>query len=229
MATPDFTAGSVMLGSAALLNDTQLQVYTYAVQIPFLKLALQELREYLEVSNIPVTNFTNTVLTIAANTTVISFITTPALPIDLANPRQVWESRAGQNQYVPMQRREFIPIRLTGITQSQFGIWAWVNNSIHVPACNQSNDLKIDYVREITAIVDENSQLTIVNGLTFLQYRTAALCAEYIGENKTRADDLNLNAQGALDRSVSIESKAKQSILTRRKPFRHGFKSRGYF
>lgn len=229
MATPNFTAGDVMDSAAALLNDSQQQIYTYAVQIPFLKVALRELREYLELSNIPVTNEVDTVLAIPAGTTVISFITTPALPTDLISIRQLFERVQDTNPFFPMTKVEYLPAWIEGQEQYSFNVWAWINNEIRLPSCVQINDLKLNYIREITNIVDENSQLELINGQTFLEFRCAALCAEYIGENKTRADDLNINAQSALDRSIGIENKAKQSIFTRRRPFRSSYKARGRF
>jgi hypothetical protein len=229
MATPDFTAGEVMNSSAALLNDAAKTVYTYAVQIPYLKMAMKELREFLSLSNIPVTNRVDTVLTIPANTTVISYITTPALPSDLVEIRQLWERTAGVDPYTPMVRKEFLPHWIDGQTNYSFLIWAWINNAIHVPECSQANDLKLDYIAQLSQIVDENSQIQIINGQSFLEYRTAALVAEYVGENKTRADDLNLNAQSSIDRTIGIENKAKQPIMTRHRPFRSSWKNRGLY
>ena len=227
MPTPDFTAGNVMDAAASLLNDTARTVFTYTVQIPYLKMSLQELREYLELSNSPVTNYADTVLAIPAGTTVISFLTTPALPTDLVDIRQAWERVTGTDPYTSMRRVDFIPNFISGETVPNFSIFAWLNNSMHVPASSQIIDLKLNYIQEIDNVVDENSQLTLINGKTFLQYRLGALLAEYVGENKARADALNMNAQSALDRTIGIETKGRQPISTRRKPFRSAWKRRG--
>ena len=88
MAAPNFTAGDVMSAVRGLLNDTAGQYYTNTVQIPYLQIAVSELREYLELSNSPVTNYTDTVLVIPANTTVINYVTIPSLPQDLVQIRQ---------------------------------------------------------------------------------------------------------------------------------------------
>lgn len=217
-----------MDGAAALLNDAALSVYTYTAQLPYLKIALRELREIMELSNVPVTNKTAEILAIPAGTTEISFVTTPSLPTDLIEIQQIWERATGVNPYVPMVKKEFIPAYLTDdyVQSPNFLIWAWNGNKIQLPPANQINDLKLNYIYEITQIVDQNSTIAIPNGQSFLTFRTAALCAQFIMENKERADDLNADAGIAVDRMEGIESKAKQATFTRKRPFRASYKKR---
>ncbi len=217
-----------MDGAAALLNDAARSVYSYTVQIPYLKIALRELREMMELSNVPVTNKTAEILAIPAGTTEISFVTTPALPSDLIEIQQVWERATGVNPYTPMVKKEFLPAYLTDdyVQSNSFLIWAWNGNKIQLPPANQINDLKLNYIYEITNIVDENSTIAVPNGESFLTFRTAALCAQFVMENKERADDLNADAGIAVDRLEGIESKAKQATFTRKRPFRAAFKKR---
>ena len=49
--------------------------------------------------------------------------------------------------------------------------------------------------------------------------------AKYIGENPARSDELNALAMVGKDRVIGISTKGRQSITTRRRPFRQGFKS----
>jgi hypothetical protein len=227
MPTPDVTAGEIMLTSAALLNDSAQQVYTNAVQIPYLKIALRELREYFELDNIPVTTKSSSIITLAAGITELGFATTPALPTDLIEIIQLWESTTGTNNFTPMERKNLIPHYLNGVEYFSFNIWAWEGNIIHLLPCVQSNDLKIDYIKQLPNIVDQNSTIGIINGQSFLEYRTAALLAQFIGQNETRANELNANAGNAIERILGIENKAKQAIMTRRLPFRANWKRRG--
>lgn len=229
MAAPNFTAGDVMSAARGLLNDTAGQYYTNTVQIPYLQMAVSELREYLELSNSPVTNYTDTVLTIPAGTTVINYITTPSLPQDLVQIRQAWYRPTGDGPFVPLNERDFLPHWQDGQDLYSFLYWAWYDNAMHLPASSQINDLKLDYMKEIANVVDENSQLNLINGQSFLNYRTAALCARYVKRDKEAADDLDINAQTSLDRTVAIESKGRQTIQTRRRPFRQAYKNRGRF
>lgn len=227
MATLDYTAGDVMDTAAALNNDSDKQVYTYAVQLPYVKRAFRELREELELNNVPVTSRIAVLSGIVAGVTEIDFNTIPGLPEDLVEIRQLWERPTGIDPWLQMSRRETLPYYLDGIQSANFLMFSWQDNKIKLLATTQTNDLKIDYVSQLNDIVDENTIIGIVNGRSFLESRCAALCAQYIGEDKPRADDLNADGVMALDRLTMIESKAKQAIFTRRRPFRQAWKSRG--
>lgn len=228
MPTPDVTAGTIMDSAAALLNDTEKQVYTYAAQIPYLKIALKELREWMELNNAPVTNKTSIILSVPAGTSIIGFTTTPALPSDLVEIQQLWERQSGTEGFVPMVRKEFLPHHLTGQEVNRFMIWSWNQNRIELISSNSKNDLKIDYIKTLfTTVADQNSIIGVINCDSFLHFRTGGLCAEFIGENKARADSLNSQAYAALERVFGIDNKGKQQIATRHRPFRAGFKSRG--
>lgn len=218
-----------MDGSRALLNDQDAQIYTNTNLLPYLKTAFRELRELLSESNIPVTNQTDTVLSIPASTTTISFTSTPALPEDLVEIQRIWFRQADTNPWYPLTRREFIPPQLEGIEYSEFMYWAWVDNEVRLLPSNQILDLKLEYIQQLTEPADANSLLGIINGQTFLEYRVAALAARYMMENPELAQDLDANTEAARSRLINIENKAKQSIYTRRRPFRAGWKSRTSF
>jgi hypothetical protein len=221
------TAGDIMDSAAALLNDTQKQTYTYAAQLPYLKIALKDLRKKMELSNMPVTNEVSSVITLLAGVSTVSAITNPALPTGLVEIQQLWERPAGVDPYIPMERKDFLPHYLEGVDTSRFMIWAWINNSIRLLPANQSNDLKIDYIQELfNSVVDQNSSIDVINGDSYLFNRTAALCARFIGENKTRADELDAFAIGSFNDMEGIENKARQAISTRRRPFRSSYKNR---
>ncbi len=227
MPPPDFTAGDVMDTAAALLNDVSKQTFSYTVQLPYVKLAFREMRELLELENVPVTSRVGTILTIPASTTEISYVTSPALPEDLVEIRMMYERIAGVDPWTPMQRMEALPYQLDGQEALNFLIWAWIDNKIKLLPCSQDNDLKLDYIAQLTDIVDENSTIGVINGRSFLEYRTGALLAQFVNENKERADDLNEDAVNAFDRTAGIEAKSKQAIFTRRRPFRAAWKNRG--
>jgi len=52
------------------------------------------------------------------------------------------------------------------------------------------------------------------------------LMASNIAENPTRAQELNGDAIRSIDRALGITIKGRQSQVTRRRPFRAGYKSR---
>jgi hypothetical protein len=231
MSAVTLLASTVMGASASLMNDTARSVYTYTAQLPYLRMALQELQEYYELNSIPVTEDVSALINIPTGTTKIVYdgVGVPSLPSDMVEPLQLWERTEGIDPYVPMSRRQFLPHNMEGIETSRIGIWVWQDNEIRFLSSNQDNDIKIDYNRELfpdVPTIDENTQLNIVNAATFLQYRTAALCAEFIERNKPSADGLNIYAGLAMDRATGIDIKGKQNIMTRRRPFRSGYKRR---
>ncbi len=232
MAASDLSAGQVMNGAASLLNDTNRTVYTYAAMIPYLRIALQELREDFELNSIPVTENRSAVIQINSGVTEIIYNaagtpTNPKLPDDMAEPKQLWERTRGIDPFTPMSRVDFLSPFDNGQQISQFLVYSWQDQKIKVIASNGNNDIKIDYVKELfQSIVDENSPINVVNSITALQFRTAGLCAEFIERNQTSADSLNAAAMLALNRAEGIGIKGKQSIVTRRRPFRSGYKQR---
>jgi hypothetical protein len=234
MAASDLTAGQVMQKSASLLNDTALTNYTFVAQLPYLQIALQELQEAFELNGIPVTQLTSAVIQINAGVTQIIYNaagtpTAPALPNDFVEPQQLWERTRDINPFVPMTRRDYLPHQLEGVQYNNFLYFTWNDQKITVLPSVQNNDIKIDYIKQLfEELVDSNSLINIVNARTFLEYRTAALCAEFIERNLTSANALNAYAVLGMDRVTGISSKSKQTIMTRRRPFRSSYKRRGW-
>lgn len=229
MSSISATANDVFTNAAALLNDQAQSNFTDAVQMPYLNMALLELQETFEQNNIPVTNDTSAVIQVDEGITEIGFNTSPALPSDLIDIQYIWQRVRDTNPWVPLTPRlDFLPEYNDDVEVPYFFYWAWQDQMIKLQAANNDMDLKLDYIKSIFATVTSSTDiLGVVNCLSFLQYRTAALCAQFIGENKTRADDLNAFAVLALDRSLGIGTKGTQAILTRRRPFRQSYKTRG--
>lgn len=231
MASVDLVASTVMAAAASLLNDTAQTVYTNTVQIPYLRIAMNELQEEYQLRAIPAVEEASAVIQVDAGQTTIQFnaVGSPALPNDLIEPQELWERPRNTDPYVPMRKVDYLPHYLEGDTIGQFIYYVWQDQMIILPEANQNNDIKIDYIKELfPQLVDENSQINVINARTFLEYRTAALCAEFIERNITSANGLNAYAILARDRALGIGIKGKQSIQTRRRPFRQSYKRRGW-
>lgn len=232
MASADLVASTVLDKAAVLMNDPIKQTYTYAATLPYLVIALQELREHFEQNNIPVTQETSAVITMLAGQTTIIFdgVGVPTLPNDLVEPSQLWERPSGTNDpFVPLTKRDYLPHYLEPVIQSNFVYYTWNGQQIQFLPANMNIDIKIDYIGELfESFVDQNSTINVINAATFLEYRTAALCAEFIERNMTSAQGLNSYAMLGIDRATSIGVKGKQNIMTRRRPFRAGYKKRGW-
>jgi len=215
------------------MNDTAKTIYTDVAQLPYLNMALDELQEYFELNNIPSTNEVSDILTVGIGVTVIGFSNTnPQLPQNLIEIQRLWESPTGTNNFIPLTKKEFLPHYLENNPISQFLLWAWIDQEIHLIAANAIIDLKIDYIKSIfmtpLVIGQVNANIPITNCKSFLGFRTAALCSQFIGENKSRADELNGFASAALDRVLGVGTKARQSTRTKRLPFRMGWKQRSF-
>src|ERR1035437_4628629 len=214
------------------MNDSDGAVYTNAACLPFLNLSLDELQEIYELNGIPITNETSAAIRIPKGVNRLGFDTTPALPSDLIEIQQLWESPFGLDHWTPMVKKEIIPHYLEDDTAiSMFLIWALEKGRVNLIAANTNIDLKIDYTASLfntpIALRDINVNLPFTNVKTYLEYKTAALCAMFIAENESRAMALDSLTGTALSRALGVPIKGMQSITTRRKPFRSSFKHRG--
>lgn len=236
MGATSLTAGNVMDKAASLMNDTARTVYTYTAQIPYLNMALSELEEYFQLSNIPVTNKTSASITVTAGTKLIRPVdgvgngAAPNYPTDLVEIQGIYERLAGTTDpYIPLTKREFLPHTIDDLPTEALQYWTWENQQIVFVGATTDRDVKLDYIAtlfpEVTAASDS---IGVINAKSFLQYRTAGLCTRFIGENPTRAEELDTFAALALDRVTGIGAKARQSITTRRKPFMAAYKRRSF-
>jgi hypothetical protein len=219
-------AYEVMNDAAVFYNDANRTVLTYSVQLPYLNMALSELKEYFGLYDIPVTNKSVEDIEVAAGVTEIIFNavgSNPSLPADLIEPLKLWERNSGSTEsFIPMQKNRFLP----SIQQTASLInWAWLGQAIKLIGATNDVEVRIDYTKDLFAqITDPNAPIEVLNVRTFLSYRIAGLCSEFIGENQDRAGSLNTFAAMGLDRVLGIGVKGGQAIATRRRPFRSGFK-----
>lgn len=232
--TADLTAAQVMDASASMLNDTAKTSYTYVAQIPYLNIALRELQEFFELNSVPVTENKSAVILVDAGVEAVGFsptppiVNTPYLPDDLIELRVVWQRNRGIDPYISMTKLNFLDEALRGTEISQFYGYVWQSQEIRFLPSNADNDLKLDYIcRLFNTVTTSTDILNVVNSQSFLSFRTAALCCEFIGENKSRADSLNADASIALDRTIGISTKARQAISIRHRPFRSSYRRRG--
>ena len=228
MSIAQLVAGTVMNKAAALVNDVSRTQYTYAVQVPYLQMAMQELQEYFELHSVPVTEKRSAIIPVDAGIVEVGYDAGPTLaelPDDMVEPEAVWESPRGLDSWIPMTRRASIPV--TASPTGQLGIYVWQEQILKFLPSNQNNDVKIDYIRQLfTEITDNTSTINIVNARSFLEFRTAGLLAEFVMHDDPTAQKLNGYASLAMDRATGITVKGKQSIMTRRRPFRSGYKRR---
>jgi len=233
MATPDLTSGQVMDSAAALMNDAAKSIYSYTIQLPYLNIALQELQETFELYEMPVTDtVTDAVMTLPANNDRIGFgIVAPFLPIDMIEPQYLWERITGIDPYTPMARLKYLPRYMEGVENTQLIWYVWESQQLRFMPASASIDIKMDYIRNLFVPFTQTNgtdQVNIINAASFLEYKTASLLSNFVGENPTRAKELAGESELAMDRSLGISIKGRQSTTTRRRPFRSSYKRRQY-
>ena len=233
MSTTSLTAGEVMDRSAAFLNDPAKTDYTYAAQLPYLNTAIDELVEALEESNVSPTNQTSALITIPAGgikVTPIEHPDVPHYPINLIEVQEIGERAAGtEDPFLPLSRREFM--KAFPVSHSLL-FWCWEDQMIkfNPNGANSPREIELKYVAQaIQQAVSQSSVIGTINSRSYLSYKTAALCAQFIGENESRAQLLDGKAEQALERMTGISNKGRQQFMTRHRPFRAGFKARGGF
>jgi len=222
-------AGSVMDRSASLLNDTAKSSFTYAAQVPYLNMAIDDLLEEMESNNVPSTNEVSSIFVITTAMTDIGGPTGPALPPDLVEIQGVYERSSGLSEdFRLMSKVDFLPPFAQLVSDLIY--WSWQNQEVRFLGATSVRDVRINYIGAIfSQIKDQNDVINVINARSYLSYRTAALCAEFIGENKTRADSLNGDAERALYKFLNLNTKGRQSIATRRRPFMAGYRMRSGF
>jgi hypothetical protein len=237
--TTAVTAGEVMDRAAALLNDPFKTDYTYAVQLPYLNTAIDEMIEQLEESNSALTNKTMlnfNAITMEIGQSIITQPESPILPhypIDLVEIQEVGERlwhgpAAGVAQpFTRMNKVEFIH---NAPAAANFGFWSWEDQAIRFNpnGATTRREIQLKYISYTFPLaIDETTPLGIINCRSFLSYKTAALLAQFVGENEERAAILNDEANKALERRLAISNKSRQQMMTRHRPFRASYKLRG--
>ena len=231
MSTTSLTAAEVMDRCAALMNDPSKTDYTYAVQLPYLNMAIDELVESLEESNSSPTNQSSVVIPIPVGFNQITpteHPVNPHYPIDLVEIQEVLERPAGtEDTFIPLGKREFLT---PALPSNSLLVWSWEDQIIKFNPFGALTDREVmlRYVRQaISQAVESTSVIGAINARSYLSYKTAAFCAMFIGENPTRAQVLEGQAEKALERITGINNKGRQQIMTRHRPFRAAYKARG--
>lgn len=221
-------AGDIFTTSRFLLNDQVGAVFDNETLLPALKIAAEDLRLECEDNNIPFTNSTSAAITIPAGTVTIGGPNAPALPTDLVEIVEMYERIAGtNNDFMLMRSRNFLP--KTEFQTTYLEVYTWQNQVVHFIGATSDIEVKIDYVsNELNRIIDENTEIRLFNCISFLWFRTAALAANYIGENKTRSDELNAEALRCIETMENIGIKNQQRQPVRRRPFMSTYRQRGW-
>jgi hypothetical protein len=210
------SVSDIMDRAASLLNDSAKSIFTYAIQMPLLNAAIDELQEAMQLNSVAAVNLVSSVIHITSG---VIQIAPPELPPDLITPQGLLEREFGAcTPFMTMTKQEFF-VYDQG-QQNSLNVWSWQGQVINLIGANTDREVIINYVGAILPkVVASTDTLKLFNCESFLAYRTAALCANFIGENKARADELDQFAALAIERFLKINSKGNTQIIMPRKPY----------
>jgi len=206
-------SSDVFLRCRAVLNDVAIDLYTDDILLPYLKIANDDLSDEL------VDNGATVQKEVTADIPLSAGITQPSLPSNMIVPIEVYEKDQGQDDshYRYMKQKDFLP---NGTAGRELSVWAWREQAINVMGSTAAKILRIRYYRLITDIVGPNSPIELTHALNYLAYHTAALASEHIGQNRTKAIDLESVAGIKLGKLLKKEVKQSHGRPIRRRPFK---------
>lgn len=213
---PSYTAGDVMDRAAVLLNDSAKRLYSYTIQLPYLRSAQEELDQEFNANEIQTNLISEIVIPVVAGAISLS------LPVSFFLPISLQERKTGEISFSDMSEVKNV-LDLDQTANSSLAVWDYRHNCVNFIAANQDRDVRLFYWRTLPDIIDDTSDEPMKGAKNALAFRTAALCAEFAGGgNETRALSLNIQASMATDRLISLYTKNNQGKRVRRKPFRVG-------
>lgn len=209
------TAGTVMDGSAVLLNDKDKVAWTYSVLLPYLKLALDELELEYANNGMPTIKEISAAIDVPAS----SIPSGIAGPNDMMAPIEVFERLEGETSEDSWRRMTQVKFEDNRAASDRLLVWDWREEEIKVPPCTVAREIKIHYYKEISEPANENTNLSIENAKLALTFKTAAFAAEFGGAMPTRAESLHTKGDRYLNRVIGRDIKSMQGMPARRRPF----------
>jgi hypothetical protein len=145
----------------------------------------------------------------------------------LISIQQLFERADGTTQdWMEMKRCDFLP-EITS-TSNYLTWWTWQDQEIRFLGATSDREVKIHYTSQAIAnVTASTSSIYVYNAIAPLAFKTASLCARYIGENPSRADSLQMEANTAYEYFLAILVKESQVNASRRRPFMASYKIRG--
>lgn len=197
-----------------LLNDADIQLYTDAILLPYIKKAYDEITKQLILREV------EPIRELSANIPILSSTPSPVINNiqipDLFVPIALKES-ANQNDWTPMFMRDWEP---DSEKSDLLRFWAWRGDEIKLLGATVNTYVQVRYYRNLSTLTDANSPIDLAGAKTYLAARAAAIAAASIGGRPDLAVALADDANGAQDILISIELKRRQRFAVRRRPFR---------
>lgn len=219
---PLSTVTQIHIEARALLNDPSADIFTDAALLPLTKKVYRELQDELILNGASEVKIVqpDVQALVMVGPSSINHTISPFLLPNLIYPLEVWEKPNGADEdaWVEMEQRDWD--EATYDAQDEFNIWMWRESAVQLPPVLTSREVRVKYVGSLSAIVDVNTEIPIINCQTFIAARLAALAAFVIGGNADRAEIHQADANSSLKVLISTIVKRNQNQPTRRQPFR---------
>ena len=207
------TAKVLMQKSAEILNDSNRNMWSDDVLFPMLVLAFQELDLEHVNHSLPSTMDISIPITVPAGTKSLQPLTNFAAPISM-------EERA-----VGGSDRDWVEMSQVYVEPDKSGVgptlscWAYREQEFKFAGSTSDRQVRYRYYQNFDDPLSPDSNISVLNSSLFLQFKTAANAARFIGQRPSLAEGLDMKAEGFLKKSMNREVKSIQGMPRRRKGF----------
>jgi hypothetical protein len=221
------TAGQITALVRSLLNDSQGNLFTDALLLPYVNSAYRKMQRAIANAGaggfiqddvlLVVTAVTQTDTSLQVS---ITDATAPPnqLPTDLLFPLKIWERPNGSTQdfleMVDLSQHGGLPSRAQDVTLS---VWEWRADGIYFLGATQDTQIRLRYLKAYPDLTDATSPVLVRNAQEAIAYATAALAAWSRGS--PLAERWDEAAADAIEDLVSGAVRREQQSARRRRPF----------
>jgi len=221
------TAGQITALVRSLLNDSQGNLFTDAVLLPYVNAAYRSVQRALAntgAGGFLTDNFTAVVpaITVPDPSAQVSITDSTAppnqLPTDLIVPQKLWERPNASTQdfveMVDLSHHGGLPSRVQDVTLS---VWEWRADGIYLLGATQDTQVRIRYLKAYPDLTDATSPVLVRNAQEAIAYGAAALAAWARGS--PLAQKWDGAASDAVEDLVSQAVRREQQSGHRRRPY----------
>lgn len=221
------TAGQITALVRSLLNDSQGNLFTDTVLLPYANSAYRKVQRAISNGGgggfiqddvlLVVTAITQTDTSLQVS---ITDATAPPnqLPTDLLVPVKLWERPNGSSddflEMVDLSQHGGLPSRAQDVTLS---VWEWRADGIYFLGATKDTQIRLRYLKAYPDLTDSTSPVLVRNAQEAIAYATAALAAWSRGS--PLAERWYGAAADAVEDLVTAAVRREQQSARRRRPF----------
>jgi hypothetical protein len=221
------TAGQITALVRSLLNDSQGNLFTDTVLLPYTNSAYRKVQRAISNGGgggfiqddvlLVVTAVTQTDTSLQVS---ITDATAPPnqLPTDLLVPVKLWERPNGSSddflEMVDLSQHGGLPSRAQDVTLS---VWEWRADGIYFLGATRDTQIRLRYSKAYPDLSDATSPVLVRNAQEAIAYATAALAAWSRGS--PLAERWDGAAADAIEDLVTAAVRREQQSARRRRPF----------